>query len=704
MQKAAERQETLREVRILRRQLREHGSFGRIIGNTPAIRQIYRIIEQAAPTAASVLIWGESGTGKEMVAQTIHQLSQRATQAFVPINCAAIPETLLESEIFGHEKGAFTGAVERRQGCFELAHRGTLFLDEIAEMMPATQVKLLRVLQERKFRRLGGRQEQEVDVRIIAATNVDPVEAVRQRQAARGPLLPPQRLHDRAAAAARSPEDIPLLVQAFLNEFNARNGKAVKGVDQDAMRLLEHYSWPGNIRELRNVIERATILAGGDLIEPAAPAADADPRQEGRSGVDRAADAGHDRRRGRDAADPADARAHARQQDAGRRDPRHQPEDAAQQAESPEGAGSGAAPPPERQRRRVGARSQGPTVVEPRVAMRSASRRNRSPGSCSSSALAVIVLSAIYTALDRRRALHRDAVARRDAAQFVFERASASSPRARTPTRRCSATAACARCSSRRMAYSRHVTYAALVDPRNVVIVHSSPVLEGQVLEPQPLLEPLLSEDPWTRSRRSRPTARSRSASGCCSASEGENEFGTIRIGISTALIWEDLLQDDADGGPRRPGGARRCATLRRAAAGAVDAAAGARAEERLRPPRPRRVRRQAGSAARRRVQRAGRLVQQAVAPSCRRCDRSWRPDQAAPVESVVDRLEDAVAMVNPDGQVRVRQRRDPQRRCPRPSAGSKLHARGRELHPYRATRRAGAGDAAVGQGRCRGG
>jgi DNA-binding NtrC family response regulator len=267
LQKAAERQETLREVRVLRRQLREHGSFGRIIGNTPAIRQIYRTIEQAAPTAASVLICGESGTGKEMVAQTIHQLSQRAGQPFVPINCAAIPETLLESEIFGHEKGAFTGAVERRQGCFELAHRGTLFLDEIAEMVPATQVKLLRVLQERTFRRLGGRQEQAVDVRIIAATNVDPMEAVRKGKLREDLYyrlnvfaieLPP--LRERR-------EDIPLLVQAFLHEFNQRNGKAVKGVDQHAMRILEQYTWPGNIRELRNVIERATILAGGDLIE-----------------------------------------------------------------------------------------------------------------------------------------------------------------------------------------------------------------------------------------------------------------------------------------------------------------------------------------------------------------------------------------------------------------------------------------------------
>src|SRR5919108_760186 len=179
LQKAVERQETLREVRQLRRQLREQGSFGRIVGNSPGIRSVYRVIEQAAPTAASVLIWGESGTGEELIAPTIHELSPRASFPFVAMNCAAIPETLLESEIFGHEKGAFTGAHDRRTGVFELAHRGTLFLDEIAEMMPATQVKLLRVLQERTFRRLGGRQEQSVDVRVIAATNRDPADAVK---------------------------------------------------------------------------------------------------------------------------------------------------------------------------------------------------------------------------------------------------------------------------------------------------------------------------------------------------------------------------------------------------------------------------------------------------------------------------------------------------------------------------------------------
>ncbi len=267
--KAVERQETRREVRVLRRQLRDQGSFGRIIGNTPAIRKLYRTIEQAAPTGASVLIWGESGTGKELVAQTIHQLSDRSAQPYIAINCAAIPETLLESEIFGHEKGAFTGAVERRLGCFELAHRGTLFLDEIAEMVPVTQVKLLRVLQERTFRRLGGRVEQNVDVRIIAATNVNPLDAV-----AKGKLREDLYYRLNVFAIELPPlrsrrEDIPLLVQSFIGEFAARNDRAVKGVSQEALAMLERYHWPGNVRELRNVIERATILAPGEFIEPA---------------------------------------------------------------------------------------------------------------------------------------------------------------------------------------------------------------------------------------------------------------------------------------------------------------------------------------------------------------------------------------------------------------------------------------------------
>jgi DNA-binding NtrC family response regulator len=268
LDKIVERLETMREVKALRRQLREHGAFGTMIGNSLEMRKIYQIVEQAAPTSASVLITGESGTGKELVAQTIHQLSPRAAYPFVAINCAAIPETLLESEIFGHEKGAFTGAADRRQGCFELADRGTLFLDEIGEMTPGMQVKLLRVLQERRFRRLGGRTEQSVDLRVIAATNLEPVEAV-QNGKLREDLyyrlnvfslrLPP--LRDRK-------EDLPLLIQAFVTEFNTRNQKSIVGVDNAAMRLLDRYGWPGNVRELRNVIERATILAAGPFIEP----------------------------------------------------------------------------------------------------------------------------------------------------------------------------------------------------------------------------------------------------------------------------------------------------------------------------------------------------------------------------------------------------------------------------------------------------
>jgi DNA-binding NtrC family response regulator len=267
LDKLVERHETLREVKVLRKQLREQGSFGKMIGNSPEMRKVYQTVEQAAPTSASVLIWGESGTGKELVAQTIHQLSPRAQMPFVPINCAAIPETLLESEIFGHERGAFTGAVDRREGCFELADHGTLFMDEIAEMTPATQVKLLRVLQERQFRRLGGRQEQTVDVRLIAATNVVPAEAVK-KQKLREDLyyrlnvfaieLPPLR---------HRKDDLPLLVQSFIAEFNARNNKQVATLEPDAMRMLEQYNWPGNVRELRNVIERAVILTPGQFIE-----------------------------------------------------------------------------------------------------------------------------------------------------------------------------------------------------------------------------------------------------------------------------------------------------------------------------------------------------------------------------------------------------------------------------------------------------
>jgi transcriptional regulator with PAS, ATPase and Fis domain len=213
-----------------------------------------------------VLITGESGTGKELVARTLHQLSPRANKAFVAVNCAAIPETLIESEIFGHEKGAFTGAVERRLGCFELAEEGTLLLDEIGEMPIATQAKLLRVLEDRKLRRLGSKAESAVDVRVVAATNKDPQTAIADGHM-RGDLfyrlnvfnihMPPLRDHM---------EDIPELVDSMIADMNQRHQRRTTGVSAAVMDKLCHYDWPGNVRELRNTIERGVILAGeGEL-------------------------------------------------------------------------------------------------------------------------------------------------------------------------------------------------------------------------------------------------------------------------------------------------------------------------------------------------------------------------------------------------------------------------------------------------------
>jgi transcriptional regulator with PAS, ATPase and Fis domain len=237
-----------------------------MIGQSAEMRQVYRMIEQAAPTNASVLVVGESGTGKELVAQTVHRLSPRHAFPYVPINCAAIPETLLESELFGYDKGAFTGAVERRPGCFELADRGTLFLDEIAEMTPATQVKLLRVLQERAFRRLGGRHEQSVDIRVVAATNKDAATAVQNGQLREDLFYRLTVFEIRLPPLRKRRSDLPLLVQAFIKEFNLRNGRSITGASPEVMSVFEEHSWPGNVRELRNVIERATIVSEGPLI------------------------------------------------------------------------------------------------------------------------------------------------------------------------------------------------------------------------------------------------------------------------------------------------------------------------------------------------------------------------------------------------------------------------------------------------------
>ena len=269
IQKALEKAQTTREVTLLRRTLKEVWGYGQLVGASPVMREVFGLLELAAPTSAPVLLSGESGTGKELAARTLHELSPRHRDPFVPVNCAAIPETLLESEIFGHEKGAFTGALERRVGCFELAHGGTIFLDEVAEMTPSTQAKFLRILQDGTLRRLGGKTEVAVDVRVVAATNKDPEKAIRDG-ALREDLyyrlnvfsisLPP--LRERR-------EDIPLLIRAFLDEFDAKYDKHVKAVDELVLEILRRHPWPGNVRELRNVIERAVIACAADVIAPA---------------------------------------------------------------------------------------------------------------------------------------------------------------------------------------------------------------------------------------------------------------------------------------------------------------------------------------------------------------------------------------------------------------------------------------------------
>ena len=267
--KAAEKADALREVALLRRRVKQLWGLGRLVGTSPAMQSVHRLIELAAPTPASVLITGESGTGKELVARTLHDLSPRSRCAFVAVNCAAIPETLLESEIFGHEKGAFTGAIERRQGCFELAHDGTIFLDEIGEMSVALQAKFLRILEDGIVRRLGGKSEIKVDVRLLAATNKDPEQAMKA-----GSFREDLYYRLNVVSLAMPPlrerrDDIPLLIQAFLEEFNAKYDKHITSVDDPALDLLVAQPWPGNVRELRNCIERATIVCDGNLITPA---------------------------------------------------------------------------------------------------------------------------------------------------------------------------------------------------------------------------------------------------------------------------------------------------------------------------------------------------------------------------------------------------------------------------------------------------
>src|SRR5918993_300378 len=241
--------------------------FGELVGSSEPMRQIYSLIEQVAPSSASVLITGESGTGKELVARTVHNLSPRRGAAFVAINCSAIPETLMESELFGHEKGAFTGAASRRPGCFEMANGGTLLLDEIAEMPVALQAKLLRVLEDRKIRRLGGGQEIPVDVRVLAATNRDPHDAVRRGSFREDLLYRLNVITIELPPLRRRREDIPLLAQHLVSQLAERHQRPARHLSAAALEALKSHHWPGNVREMRNVIERAVIICSGEAIE-----------------------------------------------------------------------------------------------------------------------------------------------------------------------------------------------------------------------------------------------------------------------------------------------------------------------------------------------------------------------------------------------------------------------------------------------------
>src|SRR5271156_3666401 len=248
-------------VTALTRQLREAGKLGVLVGTSSGMQEVMRQVEMAAPSTASVLITGETGSGKEMVARSIHMLSPRADRAFVAINCSAIPESLMESEIFGHEKGAFTGAAERRIGCFELAHGGTLLLDEIGEMPAPTQAKLLRVLEDHHIRRLGSKVETPVDVRVLAATNKNPEQAVASGHLRQDLYFRLNVFHIHLPPLRDHKEDLALLIDHLLVDISEKHNKKVSGVGADTMELFKSYPWPGNVRELRNVLERSAIAS-----------------------------------------------------------------------------------------------------------------------------------------------------------------------------------------------------------------------------------------------------------------------------------------------------------------------------------------------------------------------------------------------------------------------------------------------------------
>jgi DNA-binding NtrC family response regulator len=267
VQRALEQSKLRQEASNLRGQLRERYSFDNIVGTSPEMQHVFKVVAQVAPSRATVLLTGESGTGKELVAAAIHHHSPRAPGPFVRLHCAALADSLLESELFGHERGAFTGADRKREGRFEQAHGGTLFLDEIGEISLATQVKLLRVLQEREFERVGGGQTIRVDVRVVAATNRDLKEMVAQGRFREDLFYRLNVINLPLPALRRRPSDVPPLAMHFLKRYAEENGKSLASISDDALALLVGYPWPGNVRELENVIERAVVIADGERLE-----------------------------------------------------------------------------------------------------------------------------------------------------------------------------------------------------------------------------------------------------------------------------------------------------------------------------------------------------------------------------------------------------------------------------------------------------
>ena len=267
---ALERSRLLEENVELRQELKSRYKFDNIVGSSGKMQEVYRIIERVAASNATVLIRGESGTGKELIARAIHYNSPRAQKPFIAVSCAALPETLLESELFGHEKGSFTGATGQKIGRFELATQGTLFLDEIPEVSAGVQVKLLRALQEREFERVGGTKTVKVDVRLIAATNRDLEQLVADGVFRADLYYRLQVIQVFLPSLRERMEDIAPLVEHFIQKFNKENGKAVKFLSPEAMDLVMKYEWPGNIRELENAIERCVVLAdpASDLVTP----------------------------------------------------------------------------------------------------------------------------------------------------------------------------------------------------------------------------------------------------------------------------------------------------------------------------------------------------------------------------------------------------------------------------------------------------